>query len=308
MPSAALDAQNASRESWSQAHHINSAELRCFPAQTGVAMEMPQIKLQSVRKEFVSGKRRTLAVSDFDLSVDRGSFVSLVGPSGCGKSTVLSMIGGLAPTSSGKIFIDGIPVLGPNERIGTVFQDAHLLPWRSVLKNVLFPVELRKRNPRDFESRARELLELTGLTRFSAHYPHELSGGMRQRVAICRALILNPEILLMDEPFSALDAMTREEMMHELQRVWSAYGKTVLFVTHSVREAVFLSDRIMVMGLNPGRLIQDVVVRLDRPRTAKMETRPEFNEIVDHIRDAIALGHKHQTGESDRLRPLAYDR
>jgi NitT/TauT family transport system ATP-binding protein len=292
MPSPALTAQPTSRGEPRRARDLDGA-VGGASAQNAGATQMPQITLQGVRKEFVSGKRRTLAVTDFDLSVDKGSFVSLVGPSGCGKSTVLSMVGGLTHPSSGKLFINGHPVLGPNEHIGTVFQDAHLLPWRTVLSNVLFPVELRKRKVRDYEDRARELLGLAGLSRFADHYPHELSGGMRQRVAICRALILSPEILLMDEPFSALDAMTREEMMHELQRIWSAYGKTVLFVTHSIREAVFLSDRIVVMGLNPGRVIEEVTVDLERPRTAKMETRSRFNEIVDQIRDAIALGHKH---------------
>lgn len=252
---------------------------------------MPQISLQNITKEFVSGARRTLAVSDFSLDIEKGSFISLVGPSGCGKSTVLSMIGGLAAPSSGRIVIDGQVVTGANEKIGTVFQEAHLLPWRNVLANIMFPVELRKHPLHEYEPRARELLQITGLSRFSEHYPHELSGGMRQRVAICRALILNPEILLMDEPFSALDAMTREEMTYELQRIWSSTGKTVVFVTHSVREAVFLSDRIAVMGLNPGRLIRNVKVELSRPRTAAMETQTDFNKIVEDIRGAIGQGH-----------------
>lgn len=252
---------------------------------------MSQISLRNVTKEFVAGARRTLAVSDFSLDIEKGSFISLVGPSGCGKSTVLSMIGGLTAPSGGQIVIDGQAVAGANERIGTVFQDAHLLPWRNVLSNIMFPVELRKHDLGKYEPRARELLQITGLSRFAEHYPHELSGGMRQRVSICRALILNPEILLMDEPFSALDAMTREEMTYELQRIWSSTGKTVVFVTHSVREAVFLSDRIAVMGLNPGRLIRNVKVDLERPRTATMETQTNFNKIVEEIREAIGQGH-----------------
>jgi NitT/TauT family transport system ATP-binding protein len=179
---------------------------------------MSQISLRNVSKEFLAGKRHTVAVVGFSLEIEKGSFVSIVGPSGCGKSTVLSMVGGLAAPTHGEIVIDGKPVTGANEKIGTVFQDAHLLPWRNVLNNVLFPVELRRKHRRDFVEHAHELLNLTGLSRFADHYPNELSGGMRQRVAICRALILSPEILLMDEPFSALDAMTREEMMYELQR------------------------------------------------------------------------------------------
>jgi NitT/TauT family transport system ATP-binding protein len=240
-----------------------------------------------VTKEYLTGKRHTVAIADFSLKIERGSFVSLVGPSGCGKSTVLLMVAGLLEPSTGTIMIDEELVSGPNERIGTVFQDPHLLPWHTVLRNVLFPVVLRRKNEREFEPQARELLKLTRIEGFAQHYPHELSGGMRQRASMCRALILNPDILLMDEPFSALDAMTREEMTQELQRIWSSYGKTVIFVTHSIREAVFLSDRIVVIGLNPNRIIHEVRVALERPRTAKMETQNAFNLIVDEIRDSI---------------------
>jgi NitT/TauT family transport system ATP-binding protein len=254
---------------------------------------MPHIAFGNVTKEYLAGKRHTVAIANFSLEIERGSFVSLVGPSGCGKSTILLMLAGLLEPSSGTIAIDGKPVAGPNERIGTVFQDPHLLPWHTVLRNVLFPVDLRRKNLREFEPQARELLKLTRIEGFAEHYPHELSGGMRQRASICRALILNPDILLMDEPFSALDAMTREEMTYELQRIWSSYGKTVIFVTHSVREAVFLSDRIVVIGLNPNCIIHDVSVPLERPRTAKMETQTAFNLIVDEIRDSIVQGHKY---------------
>jgi NitT/TauT family transport system ATP-binding protein len=260
---------------------------------------MPHIALSNVSKEYQTGRRHTVAVTNFSLNVERGSFVSLVGPSGCGKSTVLSMLAGLLEPSSGTIMIDGESVAGPNERIGTVFQDPHLLPWHTVLRNVLFPVELRRRSLRDFEPQARELLKLTRIEGFAEHYPHELSGGMRQRASICRALILNPDILLMDEPFSALDAMTREEMTYELQRIWSSYGKTVIFVTHSVREAVFLSDRIVVIGLNPNCIIHDVCIALERPRTAKMETQNAFNLIVEEIRDSIAQGHEHGATQNE---------
>ena len=266
---------------------------------------MPHIALSNVTKEYLTGRRHTVAVTNFSLEVERGSFVSLVGPSGCGKSTVLLMVAGLLEPSSGTITIDGQLVAGPNEHIGTVFQDSHLLPWHTVLRNVLFPVNLRRKNLREFEPQARELLKLTGIEGFAEHYPHELSGGMRQRAAICRALILSPGILLMDEPFSALDAMTREEMTHELQRIWSSYGKTVLFVTHSVREAVFLSDRIMVMGLDPNRIIHDVPVSLERPRTAKMETQSRFKLIVDEIRESIAQGRKHGATQNDRAIRIA---
>ncbi len=268
---------------------------------------MPQISLRGVTKEYRSGKRHTVAVTDFSLEIERGTFVSLVGPSGCGKSTVLSMLGGLLQPSNGTITIDGRRVIGPNEHIGTVFQDPNLLPWRTVLSNVLFPVELRRRKIREFEQRAHSLLKLTGIHKFAEHYPRELSGGMRQRVSICRALMLDPNLLLMDEPFSALDAMTREEMTHELQRIWIASGKTVLFVTHSVREAVLLSDRIVVMGLNPNRIIHDVRVPLERPRTDKMESQSRFNVIVDEIRESIARGRNPSESSSGEIAQTAGD-
>jgi NitT/TauT family transport system ATP-binding protein len=171
-----------------------------------------------------------------------------------------------------------------------VFQDASLMPWRTVVSNILYPNELRKLPQKPFRERAMELLELTGLRKFADHYPAQLSGGMRQRVAICRALIHDPDILLMDEPFSALDALTREEISVELQSIWSARGKTVLFVTHSIREAVFLSDRVIVMGLTPGRIVEEFAIDLDRPRTFAIETHPHFNELIHEIRESISRG------------------
>jgi NitT/TauT family transport system ATP-binding protein len=184
------------------------------------------------------------------------------------------MVGGLAAPSSGKLFINGNAVVGPNEQIGTVFQEAHLLPWRTVLNNVLFPAELRKRNIREYEARARELLELTGLRLFADHYPHELSGGMRQRVAICRALILSPEILLMDEPFSALDAMMRVELQDLLLKLWAELGLTVLFVTHDLDEALYLAQRVIMLSASPGTIAEQVEVPLAYPRR-QIETRSE---------------------------------
>ncbi len=251
---------------------------------------MSQIEVNNVGKHFGSGNRTTVALSDINLTIAKGSFVSLCGPSGCGKSTLLSLILGLEDPSVGDIRVNGHPVRGPDRSIGTVFQDANLMPWRTVLSNILYPVELRRLKRDDFIHRARELLDLTGLTIFADHYPSELSGGMRQRVAICRSLILDPDILLMDEPFSALDALTRDEMSEELQRVWSLHGKTVVFVTHSIREAVFLSDRVVVMGISPGRLTEEFCIDLDRPRTAEIETVARFNEIIHAIRGSIARG------------------
>jgi NitT/TauT family transport system ATP-binding protein len=251
---------------------------------------MSQIEVANVTKDFGSGSRVTIALEDINLAVEKGSFVSLCGPSGCGKSTLLSLILGLQIPSAGEIRVNGHQVRGPDSGIGTVFQDANLMPWRTVLSNILYPVELRRLQTKDFTERARELLHLTGLTRFADHYPSELSGGMRQRVAICRSLILDPDILLMDEPFSALDALTRDEMGEELQRIWSLHGKTVVFVTHSIREAVFLSDRVVVMGIAPGRITEEFRVDLDRPRTADIETVDRFNHLIHEVRGSIARG------------------
>jgi len=254
------------------------------------AMPMPQIQVSKLRKEFGTGARRMVALDGVDFTVERGSFVSLCGPSGCGKSTLLNLILGLDRPSSGEVRINGEVVYAPGRSIGTVFQDANLMPWRTVLSNVLYPVELRRLPIKQFRERANELLELTGMRRFATHYPSELSGGMRQRVAICRALILDPDVLLMDEPFSALDALTRDEMSIELQRIWSLQAKTVVFVTHSIREAVFLSDRVVVMGISPGRITEEFQIDLDRPRTAQVETISRFNVLIHEIRESIARG------------------
>ena len=251
---------------------------------------MSQIEARGIRKDFGTGGRAVVALRDVDLVVEKGSFVSLCGPSGCGKSTLLSLILGLDRPTAGEIRIDGKRVVGPGPGIGTVFQDANLMPWRSVRSNVLYPVELRRLDPRRYEEKARQLLELTGLSKFAGHYPAELSGGMRQRVAICRALILDPDILLMDEPFSALDALTRDEMSLELQRIWGLSGKTVVFVTHSIREAVFLSDRVVVMGIAPGRITEEFRIDLERPRTADIETVDRFNSLIHEVRMSISRG------------------
>ncbi len=260
-----------------------------------------EILLEDVGKEFGAGRRRIVALSRVSLAVEKVSFVSICGPSGCGKSTILSIIAGLSGATSGQVKINGKVVTGPDQKIGMVFQDANLLPWRTVLSNVLYPVELRRLDKRSHVQRARELLELTGLSGFADHYPRELSGGMRQRVAICRALVLNPDILLMDEPFSALDALTRDEMSIELQRIWSLHGKTVVFVTHSIREAVFLSDRVVVMGIAPGRITEEFTIELERPRTAAIETVARFNELIHEVREAISRGHASATFASPRV-------
>ncbi|HEV8439584.1 MAG TPA: ABC transporter ATP-binding protein [Methylomirabilota bacterium] len=207
------------------------------------------------------------ALSPTTLSVARGEFVSVLGPSGCGKSTLLNLLGGLMPPTTGRVLLDGQPLEEPSDRIGFVFQEPVLLPWRTVLDNVLLPAQMLRR-PGRHDLRARELLALVGLAGFEANYPRELSGGMRQRVALARALSVGPEVLLMDEPFGALDAINRERMNFELMRLWQGSGMTIVFVTHSIPEAVLLSDRVVAMTDRPGRIKEVHAVRLTRPRTS----------------------------------------
>lgn len=230
------------------------------------------------------------ALDGINFDVTRGEFVSLVGPSGCGKSTLLKIIAGLYRPTSGVASIDARPVAGPSRDVGMVFQGPVLLPWRTVLQNVLLPIEVRHLDEVSFHERARELLATMGLEEFHDRYPYELSGGMQQRVSIARALIQDPAILLMDEPFAALDAMTREGMNLELLRIWSGTGKTVIFVTHSIPEAVFLSNRIVVMSSRPGRVLEVVDVNLPMPRTLDVMGAPEFGRLAVRIRSRLEHG------------------
>ena len=230
------------------------------------------------------------ALRGISLQVSEGEFVALVGPSGCGKSTLMRIIAGLRPVTSGRVIVDGAAVNGPVSRVGMVFQAAVLLKWRSVLDNVLLPAELSGLNPSQYRSRAHELLRLVGLEDFAGKRPNELSGGMQQRVSLCRALILDPPILLMDEPFGALDAMTRDEMNLELLRIWGegAVGeggvrKTIVFVTHSIAEAVFLADRVVVMSPRPGRVAGVHTVQIPRPRTVETRAAPEMGRLTVQI-------------------------
>lgn len=243
------------------------------------------IRIDGVTRTFVSKRGETVqALDHISFDVDEGEFVSIVGPSGCGKSTLLKIIAGLIPPSAGQVLIGGQPVLGPRSDIGFVFQQPVLLPWRTVKANVMLPVEVLKRNRRDGERRAADLLETVGLSKFANHYPMELSGGMQQRVGIARALVHDPVLLLMDEPFGALDAMTREHMTLELLNIWSAFRKTVLFVTHSIAEAVFLADRVVTMTARPGRVAEVVNIDLPRPRDLALMNTPDFGRYVSHIR------------------------
>ncbi len=231
------------------------------------------------------------AIREVSFAVRDGEFLSVLGPSGCGKSTLLMMIAGITDATGGEIRVLDAKVAGPRREVGVVFQSPVLLPWRTVLQNVLFPIELLRLPRSKYEPRARELLRMVRLEDFAARLPRQLSGGMRQRVAICRALVHDPSILLMDEPFSALDAITRDEMGVELLRIWQAHRKTVIFVTHSIREAAFLSDRVLVMGRRPATIIDEVKIDLPRPRHIAMTEDETFNRLVRQLRTAIEASH-----------------
>jgi NitT/TauT family transport system ATP-binding protein len=247
------------------------------------------IRIENVTKVYPSRDGDDIqALTDLNLNVAENEFLSVVGPSGCGKSTLLKLIVGLLPITSGEILFHGQPVRGPRTDVGMVFQEPVLLPWRTVKENVMFPVEILKRSDRDYASEADRLLRTVGLGGFKRKMPYELSGGMQQRAAICRALIHDPRVLVMDEPFGALDAMTREEMGAELLRIWQEFRKTVVFVTHSIREAVWLSDRVVVMTARPAKIADVITIDLPRPRTAKMQFLPEFGRYVEHIGSIIA--------------------
>jgi NitT/TauT family transport system ATP-binding protein len=222
-------------------------------------------------------------LQNINVAVERGEFIAVVGPSGCGKTTFLRMVAGLEPVSSGTILLDGQKLSGPGGNRGFVFQNDSLLPWRTVLANALIGPEVMGQVGAKERQRTLDLLKLVGLGGFEGYYPRQLSGGMRQRVNLARALAIDPEILLMDEPFASLDAQTREIMQTELLRIWEQGRKTVLFVTHQIDEAVFLSDRVLVFARRPGRLQESVQIKLPRPRELAIKRSPEFVDYVDHI-------------------------
>jgi len=224
------------------------------------------------------------ALHDINLDIRGAEFLSIVGPSGCGKTTLLKILAGILDRSAGEVVMQGRRLRGPSRAIGVVFQAPVLLPWRTVLGNVMVPVEVQRRDRGVFEARARQLIATVGLSGFETKYPHELSGGMAQRVGICRALVHDPSFLLMDEPFGALDAMTREALNEELMRIWSASRKTILLVTHSIAEAVYLADRVVVMTPRPGRIVDIIFVDLPRPRTLAMQNTGEFGRLAARIR------------------------
>ncbi len=245
------------------------------------------LEIERLDKTYVSERQPITALHQIDLGIGEGEFVCIVGPSGCGKSTLMRCMAGLEPISGGRLALRGQDITRPPGDMGVVFQRDLLLEWRSILDNVLVAAEFHGRDRRAFAPRARELLGLFGLSAFLDRYPRELSGGMRQRVSICRALLLDPQLLLMDEPFGALDPFTRDELNAELQRTWLATGKTVVFITHSISEAVFLGSRVVMMARGPGRVADVVDIDLERPRGLQVRETPAFAAYVARIRETF---------------------
>jgi len=245
--------------------------------------QTPYIRLRDVGKVYDTRNGAVEACADVSLDIKEHEFVAVVGPSGCGKTTIMKMVAGLQPYTSGTITVGGLVVDEPQTDVGIVFQEAILLDWRDVLANVMLQVEIRKLDRAQYEPIARHLIEATGLTGFEHKKPYELSGGMRQRVSICRALVHDPPLLLMDEPFGALDALTREQISMDIQRVWMEKRKTALHITHSIPEAVLLADRVVVMSPRPGRIVEIIDIDLPRPRRLD-QLPPRFNDYAQHIR------------------------
>lgn len=253
-------------------------------AQQEASLTQKIVETHHISKSYETARGRQTALNAVSLSVREGQFVTVVGPSGCGKSTLLHIVAGLVPATDGEVLIDGQRLTGPRpDKIGMVFQEPLLLPWKTAAENVEFPLVLQGGKGIDRRSRASALLELVGLREFVHSYPHELSGGMKQRVAIARGLVCNPRILLMDEPFAALDEQTRMRMWSELLQIWSRSRTTILFVTHGLVEAVYLADKVLVMGASPGRIIEKIDVNLPRPRTLEMLGSETLGELRNRV-------------------------
>jgi NitT/TauT family transport system ATP-binding protein len=253
---------------------------------------MSFIRGDGLRKVYDPEGKAVEALHNVNFRVEKGEFVSILGPSGCGKSTLLMMCAGLEEISDGSLTVAERQMTGPREDVGIMFQDPTLLPWKTVLENVLFPARIARVPIEPVRRRAQALLSSVGLQAFEDHRPHQLSGGMRQRVSICRALVSDPSILLMDEPFSALDAITRDQMNVLLLDLWQQQqARTALFITHSIREAVLLSDRILVMTRRPATIVRDVVVPFPRPRSPELTEEVEFNRLCSHLRGMIEESH-----------------
>jgi NitT/TauT family transport system ATP-binding protein len=250
-------------------------------------MKGPILEAVNITAEFTGAESDLRALGEVSFSIAGEEFVCVIGPSGCGKSTLLRLLGGLLPPTDGRVLFEGLPLTKPSPRIGFVFQRANLMPWRTVEENILLPLEL-DRSPEEAARRtAGELVRLVGLTGFERSLPRELSGGMAQRVALARSLAHDPEVLLLDEPFGALDAMTRDRMGAEVMRIAKDQRKTVIMVTHSIREAVFLADRVLVLTSRPGTLQMDFAVNLPRPRREEMTYTPAFGVMAQRVRSAI---------------------
>lgn len=258
-------------------------------------MARAKIALQGIEQSFYSTQTRQVmkALDRVDLAIADKEFVCVLGPSGCGKSTLLNVIAGFLTPTAGSALLDGTPIVGPGPDRGVVFQEPTLFPWLTALENVTFGPRMRNRPSAEYTRAAQEALRLVGLEGFERHLPRDLSGGMRQRVALARVLVANPQVLLMDEPFGALDAQTRTVMQELVQKIWEREHKTVLFITHDVEEAIFLADRVVVMTARPGRIKQEIRVELPRPRTLSTVTTPEFmqlkRELLELIREEVAM-------------------
>ena len=247
-------------------------------------MTASRLSIENLAVTYASARGPLTALQDLSLEVADGEFVAVLGPSGCGKSTLLNIASGLLTPSRGRVAIRGEPVTAPRRDVGIVFQQPTLLPWKTVLQNILIPIQALRLPLSDYRERARDLIRLVRLEGFENHYPYELSGGMQQRVGIARGFMHDPQLLLMDEPFAALDAMTREHMTDELQAMWMQSGKSVLFITHSIPEAVYLADRVVVLSGRPGTVLEVLKVPIPRPRRVSTLGSPEFNEICNRLR------------------------
>jgi NitT/TauT family transport system ATP-binding protein len=262
------------------------------------------IDINDVSLRYGVGKESTLALAGTDIQVSEGEFVSIVGPSGCGKSTIVKLVSGLIPVTSGRMNVDGQPVTGPLSIVGIAFQNPVMLPWMSTIDNVLLPLKVARphrdqfrQRKEEYQDQARALLKVVGLDGFESRYPWELSGGMRQRASLCRALIHEPRLLLLDEPFASLDAFTREDLWGVLQDLWLEKKPTIIMITHDLREAVYLSDKVYVMSARPGRIIYERDINLERPRNIEMTFEDVFVEMAHDLRQYIQLGHDTSKGE-----------
>ena len=246
-----------------------------------------KIAIEHARKVYRTQTGEILALDDVSATIKDGEFVCIVGPSGCGKTTLLWAMSGLHPLTSGDILLDGTPVRGAQSRIGIVFQEANLLPWRSIMRNILYPIEIKRLPIGKYQALIDRLMDKTGLRGFENKFPRELSGGMQQRASLVRCLSFDPAVMLLDEPFGALDAFTREEMNLLLLDLWAEQRKTIVFVTHSIPEAIFMADRVLLMTPRPGKLASEIIVNLPRPRTPEMQASSYFVETVKDVHNFI---------------------